>query len=403
MDDSFDPTFLADVDVDFDFLQQQTRHHQDDDINNYWISEGQAEEITADGDTFPCAADWKDDAPEVISNTEVSIDKARRHLWKQAKTEIGILRTVWEEDHPSFNTLATRIFGPKSKLFQLLEEELSMSYEKYCRFLATFFAASSRSSPATRLLEDGRFDSTGMMTKNEYYKIIKQIEEHRSGDESLWMQLEDIFNSLAKKHFLSKRDDEELYVALDDDKHHFNYSKHADTYGLKRCRHIKDNRFGHTAHTAGLSATGYPLCVMFEREDEAQSQVYERMCKKMFGGRTGNGNPNLQGKCIVVLLYLFYIYLFIFNLQYIFFFNLIIYIGITFGSDRGYWTPTLLFLFLLQCGADVVGTVARCFWYPFTFTKGKPSATIEADQHNRIEIRMKGAKDVFYKTLTWMG
>jgi hypothetical protein len=35
---------------------------------------------------------------------------------------------------------------------------------------------------------------------------------------------------------------------------------------------------------------------MFEREDEAQSQVYERMCKKMFGGRTGNGNPNLQGK-----------------------------------------------------------------------------------------------------------
>jgi hypothetical protein len=53
---------------------------------------------------------------------------------------------------------------------------------------------------------------------------------------------------------------------------------------------------------------------MFEREDEAQSQVYERMCKKMFGGRTGNGNPNLQGKCFD-LLYLFYIYLFIFNLQ----------------------------------------------------------------------------------------
>jgi hypothetical protein len=78
-------------------------------------------------------------------------------------------------------------------------------------------------------------------------------------------------------------------------------------------------------------------------------------------------------------------------------------IGITFGSDRGYWTPSLLFLFLLQCGADVVGTVARCFWYPFTFTKGKQSATQEADQHNRIEIKMKGAKDVFYKTLKWAG
>jgi hypothetical protein len=63
-------------------------------------------------------------------------------------------------------------------------------------------------------------------------------------------------------------------------------------------------------------------------------------------------------------------------------------------------SPTLLLLFLLQCGADVVGTVARCFWYPLTFTKGKVK-TIEADQHNRIEIRMKGAKDLFYKTLTW--
>jgi hypothetical protein len=304
MDDSFDPTFLtADVDVDFDFLLQHTRH-QDDDSNNYWISEGQAEEITADGDAFPCAADWKDDAPEVISNTEVSIDKARRHLWKQARTEIGIIRTVWEEVHPSFDKLATRIFGPRSKLFQLLEEELLLSYEKYCRFLATFFAASSRSSPASRLLEDSRFDSTGMMEKGEYHQLLKKIEGMRSGDESLWMQIEDIFNSLAKKRFLSKRDEEELYVALDDDKHHFNYSKHADTYGLKRSRHIKDNRFGHTAHTAGLSATGMPLCVMFEREDEAQSQVYERMCKKMFGGRTGNGNPNLQGMFVFVFNYL---------------------------------------------------------------------------------------------------
>jgi hypothetical protein len=315
MEDSFDPLFLAagDVDVDFDFLRAQTRHPDE----NYWISDEQVEEMTADGGEFPTAADWKDDAPDVITSTTVSIDKARRHLWKQAKTEIGIIRTVWEENHPSFDKLASRIFGPKSKLFQLLEEELSLTYEQYCRFLATFFAASSRSSPASRLLEDIRFNSTGMMEKNKYHQIIKKIEVHRCGDESLWMQLEDIFNSLAKKHFLSKRDDEELYVALDDDKHHFNYSKSSDTYGLKRCRHIKDNRFGHTAHTAGLSATGFPLCVMFEREDEAQSQVYERMCKKMFGGRTGNGDPDLQGMCFVIFFHLCIHYLLLLDTLYL--------------------------------------------------------------------------------------
>jgi hypothetical protein len=327
MDDSFDPTFLTanvDVEVDFNFLWAQTRHPDE----NYWISDEQAEEITADGGGFPIATDWKDDAPDVLSNrTEVSsIDKACRHLWKQAKTETGILRAVWEENHPSFNILATRMFGPKSKLFHLLEEELSLSYEIYCRFLATFFAASSRSTPTSRLLQDKRFDFSGMIEKDKYHRIIKQIEGHRSGDESLWMQLEESFNSLAKNHFLSKRDNQ-LYVALDDDKHHFNYSKDTDTYGLKRCRHIKDNRFGHTAHTAGLSATWYPLCVMFEREDEAQSQVYERMCKKMFGGQTGNGDPNLQGKCFDLLyccIYLILSYIFFQTYSTLFYLHLIV-------------------------------------------------------------------------------
>jgi hypothetical protein len=53
---------------------------------------------------------------------------------------------------------------------------------------------------------------------------------------------------------------------------------------------------------------------MFEREDEAQSQVYERMCKKMFGGQTGNGGPDLQGMFVFVYLiciFVLYIYMFL--------------------------------------------------------------------------------------------
>ena len=82
--------------------------------------------------------------------------------------------------------------------------------------------------------------------------------------------------------------------------------------------------------------------------------------------------------------------------------------GTTWCSDRGYWTPSLLFDFILRCGGDVVGTVARNFWYPFTFIKGKrketdDAAATTADIHNRTEIPMKGQKDVFYKTLQWAG
>jgi hypothetical protein len=41
------------------------------------------------------------------------------------------------------------------------------------------------------------------------------------------------------------------------------------------------------------------------------------------------------------------------------------------------------------------------FGIPSLLQKKGKATTIEADQHNRIKIRMKGAKDVFYKTLRW--
>ena len=87
--------------------------------------------------------------------------------------------------------------------------------------------------------------------------------------------------------------------------------------------------------------------------------------------------------------------------------------GKTWCSDQGYWTPSLLFDFILRCGGDVVGTVAWNFQDPFTFIKEKrketddaaatTAAATTADIHNPTEIPMKGQKDVFYKTLQWAG
>ena len=96
------------------------------------------------------------------------------------------------------------------------------------------------------------------------------------------------------------------------------------------------------------------------------------MLKKMFGSRTGNGAPNLQ--------------------------------GISFHSDRGYWTLELLFDKLLRWGADVHGTVARCAWFPFTFSK-RPNRDDEApvDDLGRTVVSIKGYKDVQYRTLKWNG
>ena len=131
------------------------------------------------------------------------------------------------------------------------------------------------------------------MTEESHHRLITG----RGNDDSFLIELEDLYNTFTKKNFLSKRNNEILHLALDDDKQHFAYSKYSGTYGLKRCRHIKDNRFGHTVHTCGLSGIGLPLCACYEREEETQTQCYKRMTKRMFGSQTGNGNPNLQGMC----------------------------------------------------------------------------------------------------------
>ena len=97
-EDSFDPTFL-DTDItdeendDFDPLRGPTLHQDD----NYWMSQQQHEEMHAQSEVgdYPTAANWKKDHSSMIETTTVSIDLARRNLWKQAKTEIIIVREVF--------------------------------------------------------------------------------------------------------------------------------------------------------------------------------------------------------------------------------------------------------------------------------------------------------------------
>jgi hypothetical protein len=89
----------------------------------------------------------------------------------------------------------------------------------------------------------------------------------------------------------------------------------------------------------------------------------------MFGQRTGAGLPDLQ--------------------------------GITFACDQSYWAPGLLFGFLLKCGADVVGTVKRCFWFPFTYgLRGKAKMNKISDVPQFIPL--KGYKNVWHKSFTYL-
>ena len=376
-DGGFNPFFQrGEVDLEFDPMVGNA----DDEEEDYWLSEEQDKEMRRQTDDTPKAHEWKDVPQHELKDMDVTIDRAREQVFNQAKTEIiDILQKGWgDETAPSFEKLAEKTFGKKSKLFLLLLHELNLEYPSYCRFMATFLAACERKMPVSQMLKDRRLDKTGFVSFVEYCKILRRIESIGGNEdtgtigEPLWMKIEDVYNTEVKDIFLQHRGDSQLTLSLDDDKQKYNYSKNANTFGLLRTRHIQKNRFGVNLHTAATAATCIVVCVMYQRQRENLVNIYERMLRFMFGHQTGLGPLDLQ--------------------------------GITLNTDRGYWTATLLFLMLLQWGADVVGTVARCYWFPFVYSKMKGGdSNTEGDKHNRTKVWTKGFRDTLFKIIKLPG
>ena len=98
-------------------------------------------------------------------------------------------------------------------LFILLENELGLSYEGFCRFLATFYSASGMGAIASRLLDNKNYNSEGLMLINDYHRLLKCIDQSSTGndDDSLWIQLEELFNSFTKKNFC-RRETMKIFV-----------------------------------------------------------------------------------------------------------------------------------------------------------------------------------------------
>jgi hypothetical protein len=160
-----------------------------------------------------------------------------------------------------------------------------------------FFFASEFRCPATRLYENTRINTTGFLDRPKFVKIIRLLAScGRQGNRStaLWMDVEAAFNSLAHEMFINPSNRVDLLVALDDDKCHCSCSAKSDDHGLKRCRHAKDNRLGFTAHAAALPSSGFPLSITWEREKDTSTTTLLRMVKKMFGKRSGDGQPDLN-------------------------------------------------------------------------------------------------------------
>ena len=72
--------------------------------------------------------------------------------------------------------------------------------------------------------------------------------------------------------------------------------------------------------------------------------------------------------------------------------------NIEIASDRGYMTPSLVFLYLLACGTHIVGTLKGALCWPFTYTQ---KITNPNDKQTVLEV--KGAPTLFLKSIKHTG
>jgi hypothetical protein len=176
--------------------------------------------------------------------------------------------------------------------------------------------------------------------------------------------LETSLNTMLRELSIVGRSQSIIIITLDDDKiWAANSGQNAsDRFGLRYTQHVKDNRKGIVAHTAVSSTTSLPIGIAFERVNESSNICFRRIMDSLFP----YGNNRLRDVII--------------------------------HSDRGYLTPSLVYDYLLNYGAHVVGTVKRAACWPFTFGN-----KINPDKDKRSDVSTNGPPALFVKSLEHSG
>ena len=324
----------------------------------------------------PPLSHWKD--VEFSQHPKISIDMARTQLWKQGQLEIGFFRNKFAQG--GIDQVFDLLFGERSELCHAFKK-LDMRNEDYYQFLATFFFSTRFSMNYEHLYNDPRMTASDFMSPKDFNGVLCKIEQHGSNTtfgKRFWELLENAFNECMKTNFffdmVSWTDVNEgnfnWFLTGDDDKVLFAFGSKRNApiskdSKLKRARHVRDNRTGFTQHVLAQCACDLPIQSRFERIDDNGYHAMAGMMKKLFDFDHENQMPNLAGKLVLAF-------------------------------DRQYLEKPLL-SFSLNLGADILGSLKRSGWNPFTFGKENKSH-LSSKKGGPQNIAIQGAKCVFQKT-----
>ena len=338
-------SYLSDEDDDLYNLN----HH---DQKNQWKTKNDLAETVHAHSGHPDLSEYQDVELPDFDDFKVTVEEGKNSLFEIAQTQLDTFRTnlknlieqtkhlhsnnrerEYDSQQFHFDQIIELLYGPNSPITIVFLHNLSMTYDDFTKFLATFFYSAVYNLDSEDLndvhLMKGISKDGQLLNKDEYISVWRKIDscgsfkagDRNTNDEPFWMKIEKALNESLYELFLAKNTNK-VMIALDDDKTHFaNVS--GNLLGLQLVNHVRDNRKGFTAHTAVDIIFNFPFNMTWQRHhDTGVISVFKRMVKAMFGKGTDE-RPNLS-KAV-------------------------------FASDRGYWSPILLFSYVMFLGGNILG------------------------------------------------
>jgi hypothetical protein len=111
------------------------------------------------------------------------------------------------------------------------------------------------------------------------------------GMKPLWLDVQNALNDTLRRLFIEGFE-KYIKITTDDDKMHFQLCSKADTQGLKSTQHVRDNHRGFVAHMACYTASGLPIGIEWEREnDDSTAAATERLIPAQLAPTSGQMGP----------------------------------------------------------------------------------------------------------------
>ena len=217
------------------------KHHVEVDHKHWrnmkWDSDGKkfyydSSDIDAH-DGIPAANEYKIVRPsDPDAEVRVVFNISRETMLASYKEEyeqvLNRLEQLGGAEGKTIDGITNLLFGPDSRLVQILAKRLKKDKTDVHKFLATFFFAAEFRTSAKRLHEhpdvitDEYMDETEL---NSFWNDIAAIGKDGNEPTYLWQSVEDALNDDCRDIFLTIGNQTHvLRVALDDDKVHFQFS-----------------------------------------------------------------------------------------------------------------------------------------------------------------------------------